>query len=333
MPLKTIPIFFTFNNDYVVPAAVAFYSLLNKAKEEIFYEMYVLHSDITSENQTLLHSIIGRLKKGKLFFIDTKNFLKDEWEKGNFDENNQQTKFTSDTLVRCFAARFFPQYDKIIYSDVDVVFADDVSELWDIDLKGKYLATVKNPWMKYFENELSHLKPEHYEKLKDHYFAGGIWVMNLIQIRADNLEQKMWDVIRDETIIKRWNDQDIMNIACDNKVAYIPLNYIAYPYMIQFLEAPSFQSHYTRDELWDSIINPKIVHYADIKPWKNRVRYGELWWDIFKFLNLPTTSIFEEVKEINPYKKKYKKYKKLSFILMAVVIVLLLALIGGFLNG
>ena len=329
MSLKIIPIFFTFNNDYVVPAAVAFYSLLNKAKEGVFYEMYVLHSDITPENQDLLQSIVGRFKKGKLFFIDTKNFLKDEWEKGNFEGNNQQTKFTSDALIRCFAAHFFSQYDKIIYSDVDVVFTDDISELWDIDLNGRYLAAVKNPFMKYSPNELSHLKPEHYKKLKDSYFAGGIWLMNLKQIRADNLEQKMQQIVLDETIIKRWNDQDIMNIACDNKVAYIPLNYIAYPGMNDLLQQAHFESHYTRDELWDSILNPKIIHYANIKPWKAKVHYGDLWWDIFRFLHLPVTSIFEEEKQINPYQKKYKKYKKLFLLSVGMIMVLSVLLIRG----
>ena len=327
MPTKIIPIFFTFNNAYVVPAAVAFYSLLNKVKQDVFYEMFVLHSDITPENQSLLQGIVGRFQKGNLTFIDTQNFLKDEWEKGNFDENNKHTKFTSDALVRCFAARFFPQYDKIIYSDVDVVFADDISELWNIDLTGKYLAAVKNPFMKYSKNELSHLKPEHYEKLKDSYFAGGIWVMNLKQIRTDNLEQRMTEVLNDETIIKRWNDQDIMNISCDNRVTYLPLNYIAYPYMNGLLQQAHFESHYTRDELWDSIINPKIIHYADAKPWKAQVRYGDVWWDIFRFLNLPTTSIFKEEEQSNPYKKKYKKYKKLFLILLGITIVLLGVLI------
>lgn len=318
-----IPIFFTFNNDYVVPAAVAFYSLLNKANADVFYEMFVLHSDITTENQDLLQSVVKRFQNGKLSFVDTKGFLVKEWENGNFDENNKQTKFTSDALVRCFAARFFPQYDKIIYSDVDIVFADDISELWDIDLTDKYLAAVKNPFMKYSKNELSHLKPEHYEMLKDSYFAGGIWVMNLATIRADNLEQRMIEVLEDETIVKRWNDQDIMNISCNNRVAYIPLNYIAYPYIRDLLTQTDFTSHYIRDELWDSIINPKIIHYANIKPWKAQVHYGDVWWDIFRFLKLPRTSIFEEEKQINPYKKKYKKYKKLSLFLGLVIIVLL----------
>ena len=63
--MKKIPIFFTFNNDYSVPAAVAFYSLLNKAKQDVYYEMYVLHSDITTMNQKLLQDIVLKFKNAK----------------------------------------------------------------------------------------------------------------------------------------------------------------------------------------------------------------------------------------------------------------------------
>lgn len=221
----------------------------------------------------------------------------------------------------------YEDIEKIIYSDVDVVFADDISELWDIDLTDKYIAAVKNPFMKYSENELSHLNPEHYEKLKNSYFAGGIWVLNLKQMRENDLELKMMKVIADEAIIKRWPDQDIMNIACDNRVAYIPLNYIAYPYMRDLLTQTDFTSHYTREELWDSIINPKIVHYANIKPWQAPVGYGDIWWDIFNYLKLPKTSIFEQKEPVNKLKKKYKRYKKLSMFLGLIIIVLLVFLI------
>lgn len=316
MQIKKIPIFFTFNNDYVVPAAVAFFSLLNRAKQGVFYEMYVLHSDITQENEQLLLSVVGRFKNAELTFINTRGFLQNEWNKGNFDGNNARTQFTSDALIRCFAARFFPEYKKIIYSDVDVVFADDISDLWDVDLRGKYIAGVKNFAMKYLVNELSHLKPEHYEMLKDSYIAGGIWVMNLDLIRKDDLESEMMKIIDDETIVKRWNDQDIMNIACRGKVAHIPLNYIAYPYMMQFLKRPNFTSHYTEEELWDSIINPKIIHYADAKPWRADVRYADVWWDIFYYLKLPQTSIFQNI-----YKQKdlaIHRYKKSRNILLGV---------------
>lgn len=314
-----IPIFFSFDNNYVVPAAVAFYSLLNKAKQDIYYEMYVLHSDITEENQNLLQNIIKKKQNAKLTFIDTKGFLNDEWNKGAFPLKSLPN-FTVDAIVRCFAARFFPQYEKIIYSDVDVVFVDDISELYNINLDDKYLAAVKGPFMKYSDYELSHLKKEHYEKFKNSYCGGGIWVMNLSKIREDDLEQKMTEIINDDTIIKRWNDQDIMNIACDNKIEFIPLNYISYPYLPELLKNPKFTSHYTREEMYDSIVNPKIIHYAAEKPWNGNPKRAEIWWIIFNYLNLPKTGIFTEKKLIDNIKRK--KYKRLFNIFLIISIML-----------
>ena len=102
-------------------------------------------------------------------------------------------------------------------------------------------------------------------------------MLNLRKIRADGLESKMLDVVKDDTIVKRWNDQDIVNIACGGKVAFLPLNYISYPYLPGLLRDPSFTSHYSRDELYDSFINPKIIHYASVKPWNGAPVRGDEW--------------------------------------------------------
>lgn len=322
--MNHIPIFFTFNDSYTVPAAVAFWSLLNKAKRGVFYEMYVLHSDITPDNQRLLLNVINRFKNGRLSFINTDGFLQKEWAGGNWEGHNARQQFTADTLTRCFAARFLPQYDKIIYSDVDVVFTEDISELIDVNLEDKYMAGVRNVFMKWEKNELSHLKPEHYALLKDSYIAGGIWVLNLQKIREDKLEDKMMSVVRDDTIVKRWNDQDIVNIACGGKVKFLPLNYISYPYLRHRMQTQGFVSHYTRDELYDSLINPKIIHYAGLKPWNNRCGRSEEWWNIYDYLRLPHTHIFKEPEALAPL-RKVKKYKKICTILAS----LLIALVAG----
>ncbi len=335
--MKTIPIFFTFDNNYVELAAVAFYSLLNKANPDIFYEMYVIHSDITSEKQTLLNDIIKRFNNANLHFVSINDFLDTQldnvWNNGSFASQQGNSKFTSDTLARCFAARFFPQYDKIIYSDVDVVFVDDISELYDVDLSNKYIAGVKNPFMKFLDYELSHLSSSHYNLLKDSYIGGGIWVMNLKKIREDKLESRMMQVINDTSIVKRWNDQDIINISCEGKVAHIPLNYISYPYLPELLRNPDFTSHYTRDELYDSIINPKIVHYAASKPWNNKPEYSNLWWMIFDYLELPITKIFEQLPQkneevlINRERKRKRKLKKKLKLVSLLALLELIALI------
>ena len=181
--------------------------------------------------------------------------------------------------------------------------------------------------MKYSEFELSHLSKEHYEKFKDSYFGGGIWLLNLKKIREDNLEAKMIEIIQDKSIVKRWNDQDIMNIACDNKVKFIPLNYISYPYLHSLLIKPDFSSHYSRDELYDSIISPKIIHYAGVKPWASRDCFlAQIWWQIFDYLQLPKTSIFKDIDsadkiEAIKMRKKYKKYKRLLYIFLVFYII------------
>ena len=46
-----IPIMHSFDNNYVIPASVAFLSMLENADKNYFYKLYVLHSDITEKNQ------------------------------------------------------------------------------------------------------------------------------------------------------------------------------------------------------------------------------------------------------------------------------------------
>lgn len=302
--MRTIPIFFTFDNNYVVPAAVAFYSLLDNAKSDVYYKMYVLHSDISIQNQELLQDVVKKKNNGELTFININNSFDEFWKNGSF-VFTKNGAFTADAIVRCFGARYFPQYDKIIYSDVDIIVVDDISEIYDMDMQGSYIAGVKNCFAKYSSFELSHLKPEHYAMLSDKYIGGGIWVMNLKKIREDDIETKMVDVIKDETIVKRWNDQDIVNIACNGKVSFLPLNYISYPYLIDLLKKSDFVSDYSREELYDSILHPKIIHFAADKPWNRNPNYSSLWYTYFYYLNLKETSIFN--KETWHKKKKFSK--------------------------
>lgn len=327
MSSKIVPIFFAFDNNYVEPAAVAFYSLLNKAHHDVFYQMYVLHSDITEERQNLLQKIIENCKNAQLSFVNTHGFLSEYWQNGTFTTKSSNSTFTADTLLRYFAAKFFPQHDKIIYSDVDIIVMDDISELYDTDLTDKYIAGVKNPFSKFSNEELSHLQPEYHEMLCDKYIAGGIWVMNLKKIREDKLEDKMLKIIRDNSIIKRWPDQDVINIACAGKVGFIPLNYISYPYLDGYLNLPEFKSDYSRDELYDSLINPKIIHFAANKPWNGFPKYSNLWWTYFHFLNLSKTRIFTAEENTDPeiirWKKKAIKYKKITFLLSLVFLIVL----------
>lgn len=284
--MTRIPIFFTFDNNFVNPAAVAFFSLLNRAKEGVWYEMYVLHHDITSANRKLLTEIVNRKGNAALTFIDTGDFLLDEWKRCNWEGNQEGARFTVDTVVRCFPARFFPQYDRIIYSDVDFVFRDDISELWDFQLDGAYMAGVRSPTLKSWPQYLSHFKPEHRAMLEDCYLAGGILIMDLKRFREDNLEERMLEIIRDDTIVKRWNDQDILNLACRGNVRFLSLRYYALPFLDEIMRTSGYAGVYSREELYDCVLRPKIIHFAAHKPWLERMNWDCEWWYIADYLKL-----------------------------------------------
>lgn len=148
--MKIIPIFFTFDDNYTIPAAVTFNTLLKWAPDGIFYKLYVLNNGLIKENEDILLEVVSHYQNVSLEFRNAKGFLQDEWGKGSFFGHQANRQFTMETLYRCFAAKFFPEYEKIIYSDVDIVVMDDISELDDINLEDKYIGAVRGCFNQHF---------------------------------------------------------------------------------------------------------------------------------------------------------------------------------------
>ncbi|QRZ21893.1 hypothetical protein H9L11_11915 [Vibrio sp. sp1] len=66
--MQVIPIVHCFDNNYVIPAAVAFYSLLEKSDKNYKYQIYVLHEDITLLNQEKLKKNHTKIQKLRTYF-------------------------------------------------------------------------------------------------------------------------------------------------------------------------------------------------------------------------------------------------------------------------
>lgn len=76
-----IPVVHFFNNKYVIPAAVSFYSMLENANKEYSYALYVGHSDISKENQEKLRMLVNRFNNAEIFFLNMKNKFEDLFNK------------------------------------------------------------------------------------------------------------------------------------------------------------------------------------------------------------------------------------------------------------
>ena len=141
--MNIVPIVFAFDNNLVKPACVCLSSLLMNANVDTFYDIFIL----TSSKSDLDRSLIDKLK------ITYHNFsLQYRFVDSTFDNSFEIRGITPATYYRLMIPEFVPEYDKIIYSDVDVIFREDLFCWYNqTEFDMEYVAGV---------NSLSHLNSD-----------------------------------------------------------------------------------------------------------------------------------------------------------------------------
>lgn len=279
-----IPVMFCFDTNYVIPAAAAFYSLLEHANKKYDYTFYVLHSDITDIQQQKLKETIKEFKNCELKFIDMNHRLDDFW-----NQNYRGGHFSKEVMYKLLVASIFPNIDKLIVSDVDVIFLGDISQSY-FDLTDKddaYIAGVKpigkiNKY--YLESYEKEWTADEIKKMGN--ICGGYLVMNLKKIRKDNFEDVFLQSLKENGHRLNQMEQDIFNITCYGKLKNLHLKYVACSYMWDYYEDDydmETDTNYSKKEIKEAMENPVQLHYAtSIKPWKNvDCTKSEIW---FKYI-------------------------------------------------
>lgn len=268
---KIIPVMHCFDNNYVIPAIVSFYSMLDKASKDYEYKLYVLHTDITAENQQKLQEAIAGFDNASLEFINMNNRFDELWK-------NLVTKghYSKEMFYKFVPPSIFPQYDKIIITDVDVVWAGDISKsffLFDADddyyLAGVNCGCKKNSYLEEcINNYKKEFTAEEIAKLK---FGAGYLIFNLKKMRQDNIEQKFVDYLEINAPRLKQPEQDVINIICSDKALMLPLNSMVCTYLFDLYkndEDKKCDYTYSAKELTYAMNNPIQLHYATvIKPW------------------------------------------------------------------
>ena len=149
------------------------------------------------------------------------------------DGPNMNSVFTYMAMMRVCAPDLI-KANKVIWLDVDTVVCDSLKPLWDIDLKGKWIA-----WC-----------PERFGTYKPFgpmYYNSGVCVLNLAQMKKDKVTETAVEMLNR---MKLWcTDQDAMNILTSpDKMVEIDVRY-----------NESFCCGQTQ--------NPAVVHYAGHQDW------------------------------------------------------------------
>ena len=260
---KEIPIFFTIDNTYAPYVTVAIKSIIENASNEYNYKIIVLYQDLTIDNMNKISKLSS--EKFKIDFI----FMKDEFKQITNRIENCYVRldyFTLTIFFRLLIPEMFPEYDKGIYIDSDVVVPGDISELYNTNIGKKLLGVCNDKsilnikiFTDYIENAVG------INKFK--YFNSGVLLMNLKELRERKFSERFFYLLEKYHFDCVAPDQDYLNAICKDNVVYL-------------------------DEAWDAMPaegqemqkNPKLIHYnLNDKPWcYDGIQYEEYFWEYAK---------------------------------------------------
>ena len=267
--MLTIPVVLTFDDNMSLPAAVCIYSILTSAKEETFFDFYVLYSGHKPH-------IVGLDKIMRCYpNMDVKYR-----SVGSVFNNAYQVRgITTAAYYRLLAADLIPEYDQVIYADVDMIFRMDLTSLYKSNLQDSYFGAVyalglnTQPHSRKYVSSIGLVPGE--------YFLSGFLLMNLSKIRKDNLTSKFIDLAKNNY---KYQDQDIMNIVCKDKI--VPIPYV-YSMTVAAFEAVSMKTSLLKTKyMYNPYDNDPLIysniHYNGVKPWTDWCPNMDQWWECYR---------------------------------------------------
>ena len=253
-----IPVFFACNDRYVPYLDTAIISLVSHASGENEYRITIMKTDISEENQAILKR--HATSNVSIDFYDVRDML--EPVKGKLPE---MFYFGVAAYFRFFIETSFPQYDKAVYLDSDVILLEDIAELYRTDIGDNLVGAVyeqntdRSPlFTNYVENIIG---IPYYT-----YFNSGVMVMNLKEFRKFKVQDRFIGMLTEYNFDCLAPDQEYLNVICHGRVKYLPTGWNKH----SFPEAPE-------GEL-------KLCHYAlSNKPWHYEDTInGEYFWEYAK---------------------------------------------------
>lgn len=266
---NVIPVVFCFDSRILLGASVAIKSLLDCAKDSTTYDVRVFHSDLSLENQKNL-SLLAENSRHNIAF----HYINPERFKGLPKSNGSWTEIV---YYRFCVPEILQEYDKAIYSDVDVLFKGDLSELYHSDIGDVPIAAIKAE--KNGETMISH---KYFPENKNEFvFWSGFLVFNNKKFIIENMFAKLMENAFAFGERLKFFDLDLMNLTCQ-EIGEVPLNYcvVQSTFYFDYKEAREYhflKEVYSDEMIKDSIQNPIIIHYAGKlgKPWRMKKPYAD----------------------------------------------------------
>ncbi len=268
---EIIPIFFAVDDEYIPFLAVTLQSIVEHSTEENYYVIKILCTNISEENKEK----INKYTKDNISieFVDLNYYIEKI-------KNKLYTRdyFSMTTYFRLFISNLYPQYNKAIYLDSDIVLLTDVVELYKEDIGDNLVGAVRDDIIQ--QNEVFQ---EYVEKVVGvssykNYFNAGMLIMNLDELRKNKFQEKFLYLLENVkySVVQ---DQDYLNRICKGRVKLLDASWNVMP-------------NATKDVNEDNI---KLIHYNyQYKPWHyDNIAYANYFWNFAQ-----KTEFYDKLQEV-----------------------------------
>lgn len=267
--MNKIPVVLTFDKRIILGAAVAIQSLIDTAKKDTSYDIFVYHPDI--DNKTILE--FEKMVQGTNHSITFQYISKDRFKNAPINKNGSWQEIV---YYRLLIPELLPQYDKVIYIDTDVILKDDLTQAYNIDLSDFECAAVAME--KNNENMICH---KYFPENKNEFtYISSFIIFNSKKLRENGFVDRVFDTIKTFNTRLKFFDLDTLNIATD-KFYNLPFRYGVFQSLYysdvfknwdETYEYKFLKSVYDDETLKNEVENVVMLHYAGKpgKPWRRK---------------------------------------------------------------
>ena len=239
-----IPISFTPNNKYLPLAYTSMISILSTKNYYTYIDFYlVITNDFSSKNFIILESLFEQFFYFNITYIHM--------------DNRYQNAFvhhyiTNQAYFRFSLGNLLPNLNKLIYLDADTIVFKDLSNLYNLNFKGKIFL-----FKGLYQNKTNKEQID---------INSGISLFNLKKMREMKIEEKALKILNSGFKHPTLHDQAVINTYFYKYVGLFPPEFNAY--LLNIYEVNKLISNidiYDRDKLLFSLKYPTIRHYKGDK--------------------------------------------------------------------
>ncbi|MBY5994086.1 glycosyltransferase family 8 protein [Ferrimonas balearica] len=294
MPTAQVNIALSGDDNYAKYMAVTMQNIVTFLPDQAEVNFLILDAGIQPENLQKLTEFARSLPQVTLHSVNIAEQFGEELARlAPYRHGSRKNTITAGTYGLFFIAEAFPQFDKALYVDVDIIVRKSLQPAFDTPVADLYGAVVRM----LTHAQLGSLKssrsgkpfPQNHQDLfgksSENYFNAGVQLMNLAVMRQEQVKDQLVKTLTDIPLEVfatevNYHNQDIFNAVFGGHVAFLPTRYNCQVKNVNKIKRRFKRLGLDFSEFQPEFDDPALIHYSGRrKPWSDRNLFGsEIWW-------------------------------------------------------